>query len=202
MQKKIISLKLEETTLVTFGDVFRNTELNQIEMNSKIDLKDMDPKKVFFFLINLKKYYLNLSNDHKTFEISNNRKTLSLGDKVNNIETANNQTLVHNYEVIEFDQNKKLILESSNTSVSGKYSCVPYKVTVYVKIGFKILISTNGTSTLESELLFRYPNVLIRKVAERLNTEEIWAAHFKEEMINGSQIVQSKEFDDFWKRNV
>ena len=123
--KKKDSINSNEQMFVNFGEVITIKPLNQIEMSSEINMEDMNPKKAFFFLVNLKKYYLDLSNDHKSFEINNNsKKILSLGDTIKNKESAIN----HEYKEIEYEQDMKLVLESKKTTVRGKYLFIPYKV--------------------------------------------------------------------------
>ncbi|MBU0502678.1 MAG: hypothetical protein KJ811_05510, partial [Candidatus Margulisbacteria bacterium] len=62
------------------------------------------PEKIFDFLKNIDLYYLDLSPGHKKFQLINSP-ILAIGTTIEVEETAGNQYVKHNYQVVKIIEN-------------------------------------------------------------------------------------------------
>ncbi len=147
-----------------------------------------DPRYAFYFLKHLDRWYLQLTPDHKKFNLLNS-KELKVGTQIENEEVSQGQRLNHLYTVTKFDENAGVFQMDSPVSRAVVRGFIRLQNKTVLTIKFKN--NADGTYLMMSDLELIFASKADKGKAVSFETDKIWQKHMNEEMTKAAAIVES-----------
>ncbi len=167
--------------------------INQYSLSHTINMGFESPEKIFFLLKHLDRYYLQLSEVHEEFRITNGD-CLFKGAQIINQESANGQSVRHLYTVEHFIDGQYVQLISNQSVVKKKLCGCNLSIQLKTIVEFDLKKSEFGETLITCKINLIFPNKFSFFASRLSRTEQIWSAHLRDEMAGGKRVLSSEAF--------